>query len=55
MCDTLDSKIEQGISPDLVLDLTYRGEITYLVQSLTAGLGLPTVAVTAAPVGELDR
>ena len=55
MCDALDSMIEQGTSPDLVLDFTYRGEITYIVQSLTARLGLPTVAATAAPVGELNR
>ena len=45
--------IADGTPPDLVLDLTFKGSSSDVIQSITASLGLPTVAATFADEGGL--
>ena len=40
VCTQLDTMIEEGSPPDLVLDLSYTGE---MIKSISQNLGLPTV------------
>ena len=40
VCGQLDTMIDGGSAPDLVLDLTYKGE---MMKSISLNLGLPTV------------
>ena len=53
VCDEVDKMIDEGTPPDLVVDLTFRGLSTDVIQSLASNLGLPTVAATSAAEGEL--
>ena len=45
--------IADGTPPDLVFDLTFKGSSSDVTQSITASLGLPTVAATFADEGGL--
>ena len=43
VCRTLDSLIDAGTPPDLVLDLTRGGDAGQMMKILTANLGLPSI------------
>ena len=59
VCGQLDTMIDGGSPPDLVLDLTYKGE---MMKSISLNLGLPTVTSSLGaetdirwdPVSQLD-
>ena len=46
VCGELDSMIDNGTPPDLVLDLSMGGPTSDVVKSLSLTLGLPTVSST---------
>jgi ionotropic glutamate receptor len=51
ICRELDSMIDSGAAPDVVLDLSAGGDTSEVAKSLSLTLGLPTVSTT---MGEVD-
>ena len=46
VCASIDSMIDGGTPPDLLIDLAYGGTNSEVTKSLSATLGIPTVSST---------
>ena len=53
VCRTLDSLIDAGTPPDLVLDLTRGGDASQIMKIVTANLGLPSITSGQGEIGDL--
>ena len=53
VCGKLDSMLDAGTSPDLVLDLTKTGISSESVKMLSLTLGLPTVSAAFGEEGHI--
>jgi len=53
VCGKLDSMLDSGSPPDLVLDLTQAGISSEVIKSLSLTLGLPTVSASMGEVGDI--
>ena len=53
VCGELDSMIDSGSPPDVVLDLSTSGDSSEVVKSLSLSLGLPTVTSTMGEAGDI--
>ena len=55
VCGELDSMIDSGSPPDVVLDLSTSGDSSEVVKSLSLTLGLPTVSSTMGEAGDIKE
>ena len=55
MCGELDSMIDEGAPPDLVLDFTLGGMTSEVMKSLSLSLGLPSVTSTMGEQGDITE
>jgi len=55
ICGTLDSMIDAGTPPDVVLDFSYGGMSSEVIKSLSLSLGLPTVSTSMGEEGDIDE
>ena len=53
VCGELDSMIDEGTPPDLVLDFTFGGMTSEVMKSLSLSLGLPSVTSTMGEAGDI--
>ena len=54
VCGTLDSMIDAGTPPDVVLDFSYGGMSSEVIKSLSLSLGLPTVSTSMGEEGDIE-
>ena len=55
VCGLLDSMIDAGTPPDLVLDLTKVDDGSDMINMITRSLGLPTVTSSMGKVGNIQE
>ena len=54
VCAALDTMIDAGAAPDLVLDYSNGGINSEVMKSLSLSLGLPTVSSTMGEQGDIE-